>query len=188
MVVEIMPTPGHHPSPEALDTLMARASERCNKPGGIELQVDEEIAVAEQVGPSKRWTYQELVTFEGTHAKLQPTQQKAVLRILYLDGLYGPNNAAIAISYTGHSIAIFTDMLGPRGPEGAALVHELGHQMGLVNGTSRQLAPHEDGVHALHDLNPSCVMFFSLDPRGDSVAPNDYCDKCKADLKAAGGK
>jgi hypothetical protein len=79
-------------------------------------------------------------------------------------------------------------MLGPGGPEGPALVHELGHEMGLVNGTTKQLTQHEDPHSALHDVSQSCVMYFSLDPRGDASTPNDYCDACKADLEAAGGK
>lgn len=188
MIIEITPTTGHQPKTQALDLLMARANERCNKPQGINLQVDDLVPLDPVPVGHRQWQLADLNTFEQKHVKLASTPDRAVLNILYLDGTYGPNAAAIAISYTGHSIAIFTDMLGPNGPEGAALVHELGHQLGLVNGTTKQLTPHEDTTHPLHDINQSCVMFFSLDPRGDTASPTDYCDLCKADLEAAGGK
>lgn len=187
MAIEVIPTTDHQPSQDALALVAQRANERCYKPGGITVQVDDVVPVAPHAGVHL-WTVQELLTFEAANAKLSSTPQQAVLQICYVDGHYAQNAAAIALSYTGHSIAIFTDMLGPNGPEGPALVHELGHQLGLVNGTTREIVAHEDVPHGLHDTSTGCVMFFSLNPTQDSGTVSDYCQNCKDDLKRAGGK
>lgn len=188
MTVEVIPTTNHHPTQSALDLLMTRINDHCNKPAGVTLQVDDEVKTNPPTGVRHLWSWDELVAFEQANARVQASSGTAVLHILYLDGGYGPNQQAIAISYTDHSVAIFTDMLGPGGPEGPALVHEFGHEMGLCGGTARMVTAHNDPHSALHDISPHCVMYYSLDPNADPQTPTDYCQHCKDDLAAAGGK
>jgi len=185
MVIEVIPTPNHGPDEAALGLLATRAGQYCGKPGGIRLQIDDVAPVAPVTTGTRSWTFDQLVTLEQQYCRNHPGGGVAVLCILYVDGTFAQRPNAIAVSFTSHSIAFFKDMITAGGPEGQALVHELGHELGLVNGTTRQLVPHEDPTSVLHDVSQKCVMYYAMDPTGASVVPDDYCDKCKADLKAA---
>jgi hypothetical protein len=188
MIVEVTPTPNHLPSQDALGLLMKRISEHVNKPAGIDLVIDNPVPTTSTPGVQHLWTWNELMEFEQASVTQHASPGTIVLNAIYLDGKYGPNPEAIAISYTDHSFAFFSEMIQPGGPEGPALVHEFGHEMGLVNGTTKELTPHEDAARTLHDVSTQCVMYFSLNPTANPLTPTDYCDLCKADLLAVGSK
>jgi hypothetical protein len=186
MTVEVIPTTNHTPTQGALDLLVARIGQYCNKPGGVQLQVDPVVNTT--FDQNTLWSYDSLIAFEQQNATVHMSPGTAALNVFYLAGRYQPNLAAIAISYTDHSYAIFTDMISPGGPEGPALVHEFGHEMGLVNGTTPELVAHEASYSTLHDVSTGCVMYFSLDPQPNPATPTDYCQNCQNDLQAAGAK
>jgi hypothetical protein len=186
MVVEIAPIVGRTPDPDAVTLLLQRALDRCYKPGGITAVVDP--AVASVVSGTHLWSLDDLHAFEQANRKVQPASDTAVLWVAYLDGFYAANSLVVGIAYDDHSVAVFKDVVPSGVNEGPVLVHELGHELGLVDGTAAMITPHEDTAHPRHDTNPQCVMYFSLDLGADGTAPDDYDDNCKADLKAAGGK
>ena len=186
MTFEIAPIVGREPDPTAVTLVVQRALDRCNKPGGVTAVVDP--SVASVVSGTHIWSLADLHFFELANRKVQDASDTAVLWVAYLDGVYGPNNLAVGVAYDDHSIAVFKDVVPTAVNEGPVLVHELGHALGLVNGTAHMITPHEDTAHPKHDTNVGCVMFFSLDLGADGTAPDDYDDNCKADLKAAGGK
>jgi hypothetical protein len=186
MIIEVTPTTGHVPNQQALGLLQLRAVERCNKPGGISVVVDEVAPVDSTAAHA--WTLADLEAFERAHRTVQATKDTAVLYVAYLDGSYFANGTTVALAYNDHAVALFLDMLGPQGPEGAALVHELGHQLGLVDNGVKMLSPHEDPEHTKHDASTSCVMYYALEIGGNEKSPTDYCPPCKADLAAAGGR
>lgn len=103
------------------------------------------------------------------------------------------------MSYTASSFCVFAETIrtaakGPAKPivEGAVLVHEVGHNLGLVNIGAAMVAPHEDASHPAHDANTSCVMHYAI--ATDLVTavtgslPDRFDAECIADLQAAGGK
>ena len=189
MAVEVVPVRGYAPETAALNLMKLRASERCFKPDGIQILVAPEVA--QETSTAHAWSIPDLMAFEAAHRQLRDGNGVATLFVEYLDGQYAGDAKAIGISYSDHSIAVFKDVLGPGGPEGSVLVHELGHQLGLVDGTSPMQIAHEDPTSRGHDASPSCVMYFALSsavPGTNMGPPDDYCSNCKADMHVAGGR
>ena len=76
--------------------------------------------------------------------------------------------------------------------EPAVLVHELGHELGLVNnGIPMVNGNHEDPDHPAHDSNTNCLMYWAVStsrvPDLIHNGPPDFDADCKADLAAARG-
>jgi len=104
------------------------------------------------------------------------------------------------LSYSGTSFCLFKDSvqsastLTISGPviERAVLVHELGHNLGLVNNGVPMQTPHQDTANGAHDANTGCVMHFSVETSLVSqllgTVPDQFDAACIADLQAAGGK
>jgi hypothetical protein len=198
MVVEVAPVTGHDPDPTALALLLQRARERCDKPGGIQLVLDPDLAPASSATPSTTvWTLEGLVQFAAAHRQVPATADTTVLFVEYVDGKLGSPANILGVAFDADSIAVFRDQLvesfggGAGAAEGRVLVHEMGHELGLVNEGTRMVAPHEDPEHPGHDSNPGCVMFWTLHGSfagGIELPPDDYDAACKADLQAAGGR
>jgi hypothetical protein len=195
MVIEVAYIESRAPDPDALTLLLQRASEHCQKPGGIQLVVDPAIPAPANVG-SVTHSVLDLQAFSDAHRQTPSTPNTAVLFIEYVDGQFALNTDVLGAAFGSHSIAVFKDQIatafgdGATGIEGPVIVHELGHEMGLVNEGTPMVTPHEDLDHPGHDFDPTCVMYWTLHSGtvtpGD-VPPNDYCPFCKADLRTAGG-
>jgi hypothetical protein len=78
-------------------------------------------------------------------------------------------------------------LVTPRKVEQAALVHEMGHVLGLVSNPD-----HQERDNPFHCTEPQCVMAYqrlrgqiynALPETFAGVTPNDYGDKCRADIE-----
>lgn len=199
MTIEVTPVSGEDPDEGALSLLLARATEHCNKPGGISIVLDPDVPAAPPPadGSPRQWTLDQLGAFAAAHRTVQGTPGNAVLHIVYVDGLLASPPNVLGASFGPTQIAVFKDQLrssfGSSEPalEGRVLVHEMGHELGLVNEGIPMITPHEDPAHPAHCDNSSCVMFWTLHGAlspDQPLPPDDYDADCLADLRAAGGK
>jgi len=189
LTVEVDYIQGDEPLERALRIFTDRLEFYCDKPGGIEVHVGNEI-------PAERW--------EPTRAGVQAlTEEYAEGRPKsggYLYVLYAPSLK----KYRGYSfrtgklgdrvdfpvIAIFYEQLKPIlwltgvRQEASVLVHETGHVMGLVTDDG-----HRDGGHC---TNSWCLMYDGVDARSALVhlfptlftgyLPTHLCVDCREDL------
>ena len=131
---------------------------------------------------------------------------------MFLSGHFADSGArarliGISIGDTG-ILAMFkdvirsTDIVGEmnvaRYVEQSTLVHELGHQFGLVNNGLAMVSPHEDTAHPAHCTNDQCAMYWENEgttnaarfaqqhvPTGSSIL---YGQECLDDADAVNGK
>src|SRR5581483_8010091 len=75
--------------------------------------------------------------------------------------------------------------------EGAVLLHEMGHLMGLVDLGTALTSAHEDLAHPSHCNNQACVMNWLITATSsgglNGLSTVDFDDACRADLVANGG-
>jgi hypothetical protein len=199
LLVEVDWIQGEDPDQNALNLLEQRLNERCRKPGGITIKLDSVIP-AQGI---TTWRLSDIQALERRYRGSYSAGNTAVLYFLYLNGGYEDDTSTsqtLGISYTGSSICIFKDSVRvTRGNpanrsavEDSVLVHEAGHNLGLVNIGVPMQSPHEDSAHSGHCTNTSCVNYWAVDtslsPRLLSTIPNQWGQECLADLHAAGGK
>lgn len=204
LTVEVDYPVGHAPAQSVLDLIRTRLAQRCDKPGGVTISLSDAIPVAEFGTVPISVTAIEALEAKYRNNYADSVTQTAVLYIICCKGksdIGGSGNSTVlAITYAGSSTALFTDVAEASGGigvtvaevEGAALVHEAGHALGLVNGGCPMVTPHEDASHAGHDVSSSSVMYWLI--QISPVAPNIgdatfalYGANCEADLAAAGG-
>ncbi len=202
LVIEIDYPAGKPPAAGVAQLLEERLAERCDKPGGVTVVVDDAIPPAEI--PSILGVA-DLDEIEAAHRDMYAdvTSQTAVMYVLYVTGksdLDGSTTQVVGLSYHGSSIALFLEaadqgnnpLVTTAEVQGATLVHEMGHQLGLVNAGVPMVTPHADSLHGAHDIERSCIMYWLISvPIG---APNlsdpgfaQFDPNCVADLEAAGG-
>lgn len=200
VVIEIDWVVGHRPDDAALDHLVDVIAQVCDKPGGVEIVLDDEIP--SQGAPA--WTVPDGQALEVAWRDRyrDPDSGIAVIYFLYLDG-HSSNDSAegrvLGYAYRGSSLAIFEEtiastesglpLLSSGGVEDAVLAHELGHLLGLVNNGVDPIASHQDTAHGAHCDNDRCLMYWAVETDlvggllGSGVP--DFDADCLADLRAA---
>jgi hypothetical protein len=199
MLVEVGYIQGKAPDQNALNVLQTRLNARCQKPGGIRVVVDG--AIPDQ--GITTWALSDLARVEQQYRTSYSAGNTAVLYFLYVNGGYAgdtTSGATLGLSYTGSSIGVFKDNViytkgNPRNRsavEDSVIVHEAGHNLGLVNIGIPMVTPHEDAQHPGHCSNQACVNYWAVDtnvaPNLLSTIPNDWDAACLSDMHAAGGK
>ena len=187
------------PDQNALNLLQSRIQERCNKPNGVTLLVDDSI-------PSSgvtTWSLSAIRDLEAQHRDAYTAANQAVLYVLYLDGGSDQDTGSarvLGLSYSGSSFCVFKDSMRSAAVgavtlpviEGAVLVHELGHNLGLVNNGAPMQTAHQDTANGAHDVDSNCVMHHSIESSLISqilgTVPNQFGANCVQDLQAAGGQ
>jgi hypothetical protein len=203
LVVEIDYPVGKAPSPEAVSLLEARLAERCDKPDGIVVNVDDAIATSEFPDPV---SVDDLARLEAAHRDTfsNLATKTAAMYVLYVPGssdLDEPQSGSVilGLAYAGSSIGFFIDNANPgrttlvtrQEIEGTGIVHECGHLLGLVDGGCPMVVDHEDDEHRGHCNVPTCVMFWqvSIDPQSRIIDLSfaEFDPHCAADMAAFGG-
>lgn len=188
MLVEIDAVEGGQLAPATVDAIRVFLHGYCDKPDGITLRCNPPYPVADARNASS-CTYLALTHGQGPPA----SSRTAYLHIVVYDSRYfahaardGDNPRFVTNPYPA---LIYLDRAYWRGDqrdlEKVALLHEVGHALGLA--TNRA---HGDGIHC---ADRDCLMywqvgvsrfrkFFGIRP----IAPDkDLCPRCKADLAAA---
>lgn len=202
LVVEIDYPAGKAPSPEAVNLLQERLAERCDKPDGVTVQVDDAIPASEF---PPVLSVSDLAALEQAHRSTfsNAASETAAFYILYVSGhsdADSADGAVLGLAYAGSSIGFFIDQADP-GPvplvtkqevEGAGVVHESGHLLGLVDGGTPMVTPHEDAQHVAHCDDSTCVMYWviTIDPLANITDTTfaEFDAHCSADMTAFGGR
>jgi hypothetical protein len=189
-VIEIDSVRGYEPTQAAVDTLIARLKSVADKPGGIQVvkhSVD---------GGRSSWTTAAVRGFEQEHRDHHNSASTAVIHVSYVDGESA--DGALGIAYSSSSVVIFAQSLRDNAiatvpaedVEKAALVHEVGHLLAMVNQGYKSPRDHEDPEHQGHSKNINSVMYYAVDSigvfavfRGLNRTPsNDFDADDRADL------
>ena len=202
LIVEIQAVSGYRPSATTQSNLVSFLQARLNKPGGITVQVDADIASPGQ----SSYSLSAVQAVESANRKLQAGGSQAVAYFLFLDGASTSDSSSgsiLGIAHGASSVVIFEktiqSLAGGIGQPSLAVLestvseHEFGHLLGLTNVGSPMQTDHQDSAHGKHCSVTSCLMYWQVDTSnfvgnllGGSIPQLD--PDCLADLQAAGGK
>ncbi len=200
LVVEVASNAGLIPNMKALMHLQAVIADVCDKPGGVTVVLgDQDIpALGHPV------TIDEVRSMEDAHRQRFSLGDTAAFFLL----LAGDPSAddmgdlrVLGLAHRASSMVIFRRTIGlatgglgqPNATdvESAVIAHELGHVLGLVNGSTPMVTPHQDTAHGAHDANAQCLMYYlnnsDVGVAGDLVVGGriaDFDAACRADLAA----
>ncbi|MCW8141061.1 MAG: hypothetical protein KIT58_19335 [Planctomycetota bacterium] len=201
LLVEIDHVQGHAPSPAALQVLRARLEERCHKPDGVTILVDDAIPPGSGV-----YSVAENRALEAQHRDHHASGTTVVLYLLYLDGRSDQDSGGARVLGWAHgpsSVGIFRESIvatanlvaSAAEVEAAVLVHEAGHILGLVNNGTPMVAPHEDPARPGHDVDEACIMHWRIETSeirtlitNLGAVPTQFDARCIDDLRASGGR
>lgn len=184
LIVEITVAPGVSASTTALAYLRQSLLHYCHKKSVTIL-----LKQPEAPAPSQNtllWFPPELAAYVDRHALLHSTGDTAVMHIVYVAGLdmIHPEHAGIAYDNT---CIIFQYNVAGEGEERSILLHEAGHLLGLVGFGATPAGDHQDPKHP-HHCAGNCVMYWQVRPI-DSIDLNpDFCELCRRELTANGGR
>jgi hypothetical protein len=191
--VEVAAAKGLEPRPAALEHLRSALSELCQKPGGVTVTLASPVDTAARV-----YSVDDCVALERAHRASVPLAAPvASLYVLYLPGESDRDvlgETTLGWSTSPSSFAVFAHTIDTNPPaagtaadlEGAVLVHEACHLLGLVGHGSPELRAHEDPNHPAHCTTPGCLMS-AQSYAWDLTAGGTLCPWCRADLRANGG-
>ncbi|MCI4360354.1 MAG: hypothetical protein L3J91_01485, partial [Thermoplasmata archaeon] len=110
----------------------------------------------------------DLLALATSERQVWPSPGTMALFYLYLTGGYAPDSSVLGLTFRGSAIAVFEGTIAQDAPSGSAaavtatvLVHEFGHELGLVGIIG--YAPNEDPAHPYHSNDPNDVMYWSVD-------------------------
>lgn len=169
-----------------------------DKPGGIRFETDDTLE------GKLLWSDNDLFEIARSSFDDAGGPDTLTTHVMLLDG-QPPTADVLGLSWDRTHVALFTDVIvsyctaGPGDPtricpemERSILLHEIGHQIGLVNSGLPMVSDHEDPEHAGHDVNPDCLMYWAyergaLGQRIQQQGPNaslDFDAACLADIQA----
>lgn len=161
LVVEIAAPPGSMPPAASISVLWARMNETLSK-SSIVFHL--EAYTQSSSGPL---AVSDLLSLEGSVRQSWPAVGTMALFYLVVSGTYADGNSVIGLAYAGSSIAVFPSVV-PGGGSGSnagilstVLVHEFGHEIGLVGLVGS--APNEDTNHPGHSTDPNDVMYWQVE-------------------------
>lgn len=201
LTVEVDYVQGQQPSASALQLLETRLEERCNKPGGVTIILDDRV-------PSGGTVYSVAANraLEAQHRSTFASGSTAALYVLYLDGHSDQDSGGGTVLGWAHgptSIGIFRESIAAAANalvttaevEAAVLVHEGGHVLGLVNNGTPMVTAHEDAARPAHDVDDGCIMHWQIETSDIRTVilnrgsiPTQFDARCVDDLRANGGR
>lgn len=160
LVVEIDYQMGWAPPAGAVNTLLDRIHETCQKGS---------VSVVQFGFNSSQRSFSEpdLSALEQSVRHTWPSFSTMSLDYLFLDGSDGDSASTIGLAFHGSSIAVFAGAIMSAAPSEyealitTVMVHEFGHELGLVGLVGS--APNMDPNHPYHSNDPSDVMYWQVD-------------------------
>ncbi|MEQ9307935.1 MAG: hypothetical protein RLN90_00665 [Balneolaceae bacterium] len=198
LVIEIDYVTGFQPSESALNNLKSFLEGRLNKPGGIIINIDDEIPSS---GKSS-YSAQDAYDLEKEHRNTYSDESTIAAYFIILNGEFEQPNV-LGFAYFNTSMALLGGTIGENTGglgqpsksvvETAVLNHEFGHLLGLVDNGSPAVQNHLDEANGAHCDIESCLMYYSVRTSdfvgnlvGGSIPELDA--QCIQDLQANGGK
>ncbi|MFP4599243.1 MAG: hypothetical protein ACLFVJ_13375 [Persicimonas sp.] len=183
LVLEVDYVSGRAPNSEVVAKLVEGLEALVDKPGGVEVVLDEELPAR---GSDHQWTPSAIDEVERSSFNLSTGADTIKMHVLFLDGHYerdSPDTRILGLSWANRNVVVFEesiertcvtdsgDTLRRRGlveaachqTELAIWTHEIGHVLGLVDNGLRMVDDHQDPDHPHHDHNEECVMFWAYD-------------------------
>jgi hypothetical protein len=201
MVVEVdwLVGAGHdyRPPPSVLTYLEQRLAERLTKPGGITVEFGSAVNLTKAA-----YGASDLRDLERTARSARTGGDTAAVWVLFANK-YADGASVVGVAYSGSAVAVFAQTIeeatsfgvGVETIERVTLLHELGHLLGLVNGGTPMVTPHEDAAHRGHSSNDRSIMHWAVESDVVSVITGGRIDLDNpfdandiADLRAIGGR
>ncbi len=196
LVVEIDYVAGKAPPQSAINLLKTRLGECLDKPGGIDIRLDDQIP-----GGGSPYTAEELVALRDQWKDAKHGDGQASAWMVYLDGRYSKSDSVLGVALAGDTIAIFSDrvsaasniLVSTNKIHEAVIVHEFGHLLGLVDNGIPMVTNHEDSQNQGHSNNDDSVMYWAVETFDivgliqNGGIPTRFDSADKADLRNAGG-
>lgn len=127
------------------------------------------------------------------HGRAAQTNEQAVIRLLFLNGRYGPEDSVLGVAVRGDTAAVYTQqvrdastpLVTTNALETSVTTHEVGHLLGLVD-----LVLHtgrEDPERRGHSPNRGSVMYWAIESSLvgqvlNGPPPRDFDADDRADL------
>jgi len=152
---------GGAPPASALSVLGSRINETCTH-----------SSLAWSIHPftstQSSFTTDDLLRLTTSTRQVWPGPGTTSLFYLYTSGTFADDSSVLGISFRGSSIAVFAGTVAANAPSAmiapvtaTVLVHEFGHELGLVGIVGS--APNEDPAHPYHSSDPNDVMYWSVE-------------------------
>lgn len=167
LVFEIAPMREAIPDPLALDFFVERMHKNriCHRD-----RVVITVSPSEPLVPPFPMTMHTVIWFDKTHRRLKDTDlsdRRGYIFVSYLTGPIFENGQPRMLGGVQYDKDAFA-VIAPGSREGAILLHEMGHILGLVDKREG------DPKHPRHCRNRDCVMYYTV-----ISAYSDYDEDCK---------
>lgn len=120
-------------------------------------------------GGARQWTPEAIRELADTSGRASQGGEQAVVRFLFLEGSFAPDNRVLGAAVRGDVVAVFPSVIrssaSPVVPaariEDAVAMHELGHILGLVDLVVDR--NRDDAEYPGHSTNPESVMYWAVE-------------------------
>ncbi len=200
LVVELDAVEGLALADDVVGPLLLALDGLVDKPGGIELVVDDSLPAS----AGRDWTFAELEQLAEQTFDLEVEPDTIKIHVLLLDGSYHESDGDellglawghrhAALFQLGIQAACSTGNGGKglsskscRSAELGVLAHEIGHVIGLVNNGVPMVEDHEDPEHPNHTRDSDCLMYWAYERRAVVTKIQDAIDAGAAPEEALG--
>ncbi len=206
MVLEVDGWGGYKPTASVADKLQTGLLGILDKES-VEVRFDEAFPGK---GADHAWTNEELLALAEETGRLEVPVGTIKLHVLLVDGhsaMDTQEGKVLGLAFPWTHMVLFRqtmDEVCGKGPiltppactqaELGVWVHEVGHQLGLVDNGLAMTSPHKDAAHGAHDADDQCIMYWAYEGSGilDAINGGLFGDSpglgfdaaCLADLKA----
>lgn len=190
LVVEVAVQEGVAADPQALDHLVAILEREADKPGGVE------VVRTSFDDDRERWSPQDLRQVADEHRTRWSDEQAATVLVLYVRGAFEDEDA-IGVAYNASEAALFPErweglleglLATDADVERAALTHEVGHLLGLVELVYDSAHDREHPDAPGHSRSEDSVMHPAVETTAvgrvfDGPPPDDFDAADRDDLE-----
>lgn len=213
LVIEVDYVTGRAPRPSNIMQIEAVMMELLDKPGGVEVVLDEELPEGD---PDQAWTHQMRSELAQATSNLEVPDDTIKLHAIFVGGHAaedddGGDGVLLGVAWAYENIVMFRDTMDAGcdalavGPlvdqlcaEAEFLIwqHEVGHTIGLVDNGMPMIDDHRDPDPSAgaHDVSQDCVMYRAyeagdaleaiLDRIVEGAPPLQMGPQCRADVQA----
>ncbi len=208
LVIEVDRVEGRDPYPVAIDGIEHVLAETLDKPGGVEVVLDDVLPASPEADPG--WSADAMRSLAEETFDLEVPDDTIKIHVLVLDGhAQGEGSTIFGLAWHHVNIVLFKDLyaaacadalLGPlqqplcEQTEFLVWQHEIGHVLGLVDAGLPMLVDHRDPAGSLHDLDRACVMYAEyegtdallaiVDRLLEGAPPVEFDRNCLDDIEA----